>query len=364
MRSVFRLERLPAASLAPERPANAARHRNNFNLLRFVFASLVIVSHYPELRDGDRRHEALTRVFGTLSLGELAVDSFFLVSGFLIVKSWQSRPDVAAFLRSRVLRIYPGFIAAALLCALVVGPRHGSPTYFQDLDWKQFLLGLPALCLQGIPPVFAGTPNATLDTPMWTIPYEFKCYLLVLACGIAALLRGRIWLALFVAGATGCIADDAGLVHLPYHVYFYARFLMAFAAGGWFQLHVDQIPWRPGLAWAALLLACAFLFFKPIAEPALCVFWGYALFYYAMSGRALLAFNRFPDVSYGVYLYAWPINKMILWRYPNLDAVTGTAAVFVLAVLAGAASWYIVEKPFMELKAVVRPRRVAVRSES
>jgi peptidoglycan/LPS O-acetylase OafA/YrhL len=83
---------------------------NNFNALRFWFASLVILSHAPELQDGDRRHELLTQIFGTISFGEMAVQSFLLISGYLIVKSWQERPQVAVFLTHRILRIYPGCV--------------------------------------------------------------------------------------------------------------------------------------------------------------------------------------------------------------------------------------------------------------
>lgn len=85
-------------------------HENNFNLLRFIFASLVIVSHAPELRDGNKTNEILTQIFGTITFGQLAVDSFFIISGFLIVKSWNDKPIFTSFLLNRILRIYPGFI--------------------------------------------------------------------------------------------------------------------------------------------------------------------------------------------------------------------------------------------------------------
>lgn len=338
-----------------------ADHRNNFNLLRFVFASLVILSHAPELRDGNRQHELLSRAFGTISFGELAVDSFFLLSGFLIVQSWRGRPEVGAFLRSRILRIYPGFIGSALVCAFLVGPFVGSTSYFQDFSWTKFSAGVAVLSLHGIPTVFPGATNTVINGAVWTIPYEFLCYLLVLGCGLAGVLQRRwTWLALFVASVAIHAADQAGVVHLPFALHHFARFAMAFTAGGCFQLYFQQIPWRRDLAAIALLLAIALLFSKVLAEPGVCLFWGYAVFFYAMAGRSLLRFNHLPDVSYGVYLYAWPINKLVLWAFPGLDLLVLIPAVFALSLLAGIASWYLVERPFMQLKkAYRRPPRFA-----
>ena len=330
-------------------------HGNNFNLLRFLFASLVIISHVPELQNGDRSNEILTQVFGTISFGEMAVDSFFLLSGFLIVKSWLGRPNFAAFLSSRILRIYPGFIAASLLCAFVVGPIYGLADYFRNFEWSRFALGLVKLNLNGAPTVFAGSPYPALNGAMWTISYEFKCYLLVLACGLTGMLNRRlIWLSLFLICTFIHIANRLGILNIPSDIIF--RLGMAFSAGGCFYIYRNHILWRNDAAWAGLVLFAAFLFIKPFAEPALCIFWGYAIFYYAMEGKFLLKFNRFPDISYGVYLYAWPINKIILWHFPTMNAYEAIIIIFLLSTLFGTASWYIVERPFMRLKKLFRLR--------
>ena len=101
-------------------------HQNAFGFLRLIFASLVIVSHTPELVDGNRSRELLTQLFGTISFGELAVDSFFIISGYLIAGSFLKKPVVSSFLIRRIARIYPGFIVASLVCILVVAPLAGA----------------------------------------------------------------------------------------------------------------------------------------------------------------------------------------------------------------------------------------------
>ena len=330
----------------------SAQHGNNFNLLRFLFAALVIVSHAPELQDGDRSNELLSRLFGSISFGDLAVDSFFILSGFLIVKSWVSQPRVGCFLASRLLRIYPGFIAASLFCAFVVGPLYGGADYFQQFWWGGFVSGLARLELVVTNPVFAGTAYPFLNGAVWSIPHEFQCYMLVLAAGLAGLCcRRHFWPAVFVASALVHGLASSGVVSFAGAVYF--RLLMAFSAGCSFYLYRGELPWTPALAQVALLLFMACLFSKPLAEPGLCLFWGYAILYCAHVGTAVPGFNRLPDVSYGIYLYAWPINKILLWHFPALDVYLMMALVGVLAILAGTISWYVVEKPFLRLKTVV-----------
>ena len=175
------------------------RAENNFNILRFLFASLVILSHAPEIQDGDRRNELLTRAFGTLSFGELAVDSFFLLSGFLIVKSWTENPNIIQFLKNRILRIYPAFIASSIICAALFAPIGAQPDYFEKFRIYDFISGLVYLSPPQIPDVFKGTHYPSINGSMWTIYPEFNCYLIALVFGALGGFRLRFaWLALCV----------------------------------------------------------------------------------------------------------------------------------------------------------------------
>src|SRR3982074_3309146 len=91
---------------------STTRQANNFGFLRLLFATLVILAHSPELVDGNRSREILTRIFGTMPLGEVAVDGFFLISGYLILQSLVNSKSYFEYLSKRVLRIYPGYIVA------------------------------------------------------------------------------------------------------------------------------------------------------------------------------------------------------------------------------------------------------------
>jgi peptidoglycan/LPS O-acetylase OafA/YrhL len=97
--------------------------KNNFDTLRLLFATLVIYSHSFPVTRGSNITEPLYRFTGgQVTFGMASVWSFFIISGFLITQSWVRSPNAFRFLRRRISRIFPGFVVATLLCAVIVHP--------------------------------------------------------------------------------------------------------------------------------------------------------------------------------------------------------------------------------------------------
>ena len=327
----------------------SAERQNNFNLLRFTLALLVLFGHSPELIDGNRDREWLTQTFGSISFGEFAVDGFFLLSGYLIAQSWYSQPKAWPFLKKRLLRIYPGFIVASVICALFVGPLAAIPsTYFGSFDLSTFFIGLAFLSVPIVPEVFSDTPYPLLNGAMWTISKEFICYLFVLAAGVAGVFRVR-YACLIPTIAVFAMLVAFKLQHLTVPVDL--RLASFFLSGVcYFQLR-DIIKMNGFLAVACVVISVLALFSWRAAELVLATVGGYALLYAASKRSfALSQFNRLPDISYGLYLYGWPIQKMLLWYFPSLSPweLFGMAAP--TAIMFGTASWYLIEKPALRLK--------------
>jgi len=333
---------------------------NLFDLLRFLLATFVILSHSFLLLHGDNRLEPIYRFTGgQLTLGELAVDGFFILSGFLICRSWMRSRGPAGFLKKRVLRIYPGFIAAMIFGAFVVGPI-GTPNggFGARLDLSEFVRS--TLTLKGsLPPSFDDLPISAINGSLWTIRYEFFCYLVVLAIGLAGILKSRRGPALIFAltltvysiqvqcgglGPRGFAATNA-----------WPRFLSFFLAGAAFDAYRDRLP-RSGRWFVAALIALIFLARTPGwrgLNPALPVLGTYAIFYVAtLPIPRLQRWACAGDFSYGLYLYAFPIQQLTI-HYVGLEhlAPLGLFALSMpITVVLAVASWRWIESPCLRLK--------------
>jgi peptidoglycan/LPS O-acetylase OafA/YrhL len=331
------------------------RSPNNFGGLRLLFAVLVVVSHAPELIDGDRSREILTRIFGTLSFGEVGVYGFFLISGYLITKSFEDSRSVKSYVLKRVLRIYPGYIAAYLLCVFALGPFVGGQ--ISELSGARVLMEMIGLKAPGMEGVFPGSHYPALNGPMWTISYEFRCYLLVIAAGFLGLLANRRILLGLTAAMLVLSAMHLDIV-LPFGLRAVVgepdkliMFAGIFACGALHYLYRDHIRYE--WQWAAFCVVAlvVLMFYSLLAEAALAILGGYVLFWFAFNVRSknLGAIGRNVDLSYGIYLYAWPVQKLLIWYDPAISPWSFLETTAIATALAFA-SWTLIEKPFLNLK--------------
>lgn len=348
-----------------ERPPNA------IGALRLLFASLVIVSHSPEMLDGGPGREPLYRVLHTLTFGGLAVDAFFLISGYLITASFVSSSGVGSYFMKRVLRIYPAFVVCSLLCVFVVAPLGGASLEGLGAGgWARLAYRLAMLKSPEVAGAFSGLPYATLNGSAWTISYEFRCYILAAAFGIAGLYaRPRIYAALTATVLAASVvlgwnSDTPG--HVPGWVEAVfgdplqvARLLSAFMTGACFWLYRRSLPLRGLYAAVAAAALCGLAFSPHFAETALVLFGGYLLFWISFKVRwkPLLTINARDDISYGTYLYAWPIGIVLIWYWRAIPAPVLTLATLAGALVLGAISWFVIERPALKWKPKGRQAR-------
>ena len=350
-----------------------SRH-NNFGALRLVFAALVIVSHSPELVDGNRTRELLTRVFGTLSFGELAVDGFFLISGYLIAKSAAQSRTVLEYFAKRIVRIVPGYLVCFLICFFLIAPFVGASR--SVLSFDSIKLGLKNIVEMNPPDVagvFTGSPYPALNGSMWTIAYECRCYLAAAIFGICGLYSPSnlrfILLVLslfliFLVHYFGSLANihfpAEGIVGNPAEN---SRFLAVFSVGALYYSFRDVIKFTTPIAICSGVILVPLMFSHRWAEAAFMIFGGYILFWLAFKVNMpnISAIDGGTDISYGLYLYAWPIQKLIVWNCPTVNPWLLCGLTLIMASLAAYVSWIFVEKPCLSL--IKRPVRDAALGE-
>lgn len=319
--------------------------------------------------------EPLTRIFHTLSLGEVSVDAFFLLSGYLIAKSMDRSPSVWVYLERRILRIYPAFVVAYLISVFLLGSLLGAH------PWEHAPKTMLRLAFLWDPMRY---PNATsgvlippLNGSMWTIVYEFRCYLLIAGAGVIGVLRRpRVMAAVTVLGLSMSIISTFGGVHdslerIGSHKIIFGivgdpyqtiRLTSTFLVGSLFYIYQEAIFSRMNW-WIATICAAisiALMYRDPhFAEFGVVTFGALALFWVAFRAQfgPIRRINDSWDISYGVYLYGWPIAIFLLWLSPSLSPGTLAILGLVLAMMVGACSWWGVEKWTKDI-VVRRPDRL------
>jgi peptidoglycan/LPS O-acetylase OafA/YrhL len=335
--------------------------RNNFDAIRLAMALLVVWSHSFALHLGNENAEWVNRVMGGhFTAGTMAVMVFFVISGFLIAQSFDRSRSKRSYLEKRVCRIYPGYMVATAICAFVVVPMFSTNVDLSVVrDMKVIVHNL---LLQNIMPpsdAFATNPYPLrVNNSLWTIPLEFACYLGVLLLGAKrrTALVGLLVLVTLARVGMDMFIDKPwlGLTNWPFLL---SLFTPSFLVGMIAYSYRDWLPRSRAILIAAVFVTVVSSHINAnlanlIVAPAV----GYATFYLAFSDRIRLPdAAKNGDFSYGAYLYAFPIQQMLQATLgERLNLALFIAASLALSLVAGFASWHLVEKHFLVRGRVLR----------
>ena len=351
--------------------------KNNFDALRLVAAGAVVFSHSFLIADGTQDHEPLIWLTGNQCiLGLTGVFVFFAISGFLVTQSFEQTGDPWRFLAKRALRIFPGLFVATVLSAFVLAPTVTTlwPSAFLGRpEPYEYVVGNTLLDqtvheLPGV--IFVNNPvGLEINGSLWTLRLEFAMYLMVLVLGVLRQLSVRAAL-LLVAFGMACLHFNM-LDEFEKWGWFFALlsgwgWLVAFFAAGMVLHKLRHTRVFDGrialLALAGLVLSVPlrqFILFFPL-------FGCYLALWLALTPRLpIIPAARFGDLSYGIYIYGWPVEQGVIWL---LGGRAVWWQVFLLALPAAAAlaflSWHLVERPALRLKPGARRSRVALRREA
>ena len=346
----------PVTTAAPE-----PSHRNGFGLLRVLLASSVILQHSLALTG--HIDDTFIGFRRPASIGDLAVTGFFAVSGYLLYSSAMRHPT-KHYLSLRAHRLFPGFWTSLVVVAFVAAPIAalvGSGDYKlvgSNSAVTFVLLNVTLVVLQhGIGDLLASNPWPTaFNGSLWSLAPEFACYLILLAAVLLARRNpGRVgtWLWLAVGGSFTVMAVVPSVLHngLGDALGLLAGLALAFFTGSMLShrgLLSAPSSRATGTAVAVLAVVVAVGLWRPFGPVVLAV----AL---VSVGRAITSgwasrVDKNRDLSYGIYLYHFPVIQLLVTAGVVPLTVPGALAVLAPITLAlvvpiAAASWLVVEKP-------------------
>lgn len=324
---------------------------NNLNLIRFVAATAVLVSHAFPITLGSHAEEPLEELTG-MSLGGHAVAVFFVLSGLLIARSFDRGSDRLRFVMARVLRLFPALFGVLFL-TVIAGAALTNLSVREYVTAPETLTYLPrnlslAFLQYPLPGVFVDNPNGpAINGSLWTLFYEVVCYGAVFVLGILGVLRRPLlFTGLFMGIALAFVASvtwqpEGGLA---YRLDLLAQLGFPFALGTLAYIWRERLvlDWRI----AVILWVLPFLAFGTVLLPmTIIVATGYTLgwFGFVIKGP-LLAFNRLGDYSYGFYIFAYPVQQTLIHFYPGMRPYENMFTAMPITLLLAMVSWHLVEE--------------------
>jgi len=347
----------PAARLSDY----AVGRDNNFNLIRLLAALAVLGGHSVAVLGLPSSREFFFDHLG-LSLAEMAVDVFFVTSGFLVTGSLVNRGKVIAYLWARALRIYPAIWAMLLLTVFVLAPALTTlppAEYFASSTTHDYFIKCATLIggvRYALPGVFETNPlPREFNGSLWTLPIEMRLYLylaagwLALAAAPAIRLKAMSVAVPIAAAAFLVVILRGRLFGAPFNVADTRVFM--FLYGSTLYLWRDKVPMRASILVAAL--AC--LIVASVNQQAFFVVYVVCLaplvlhLAYLPKGR-IRAVNDWGDCSYGVYIYAFPIQQTLAFLFPGMWLIAMILGSGAITLGVAALSWVLIERRALALK--------------
>ncbi|MCA8833427.1 acyltransferase family protein [Hymenobacter pini] len=350
---------------APPAKKASVTHANNFHFLRLLFATFVIITHSYALLGLPEEDVLYQLTGGQVSFTFLAVPGFMVLSGLLITKSMMRSNSLVDYFYKRALRIFPGLWTVLMIMAGVCFfvSNKSAVQYFSHYTVRDYVFFSGLLRMQyEIDGVFKQLPWHLINGSLWTIPVEVFMYivlastwyirkntramLVVMVLAFVGLLAAR-----FLLYANANPATEAGLgfwllkpsqvVHLA--LYFVGGAIWALLplpterrrnllAGSAFVVFFGLVLSLPHMAWTSY-----FLF------PLILVPLG------SLAYPGISALPRFGDISYGVYLWGWPVQQLLIY-YFHPSYLQLVIFSIIGAYIMGYLSWKLVEERALRLK--------------
>ncbi|MDP0589466.1 MAG: acyltransferase [Candidatus Endonucleobacter bathymodioli] len=334
---------------------NINRHSNNFDFLRLLFAVIVAIVHAATLSGVG----VITTISQYIS-SEVAVDSFFVISGFLIFMSYESSQSLASYARKRIRRIFPGYIFVIIFCSIAfyLISSKTSIDYFnlELLKYIAFNTFTLNFLHPNLPGVFENNTISAVNGALWTIKVEVMFYVIVPVISI------------FIAKFKSYRLLILTVIYIL--SIFYSYFMLWLSSNYDMEIFIElerQIPGQLAFFISGAVIYYHYTFFynksffliivasiimvahKNIIEL-------YALYPISLAVIVLYTANIFKymgnwgklgDLSFGVYIWHFPIIQLFMHFNLFSNQIIGSIMLFTSILIAAYLSWHLIEKRYL-----------------
>lgn len=336
------------------------REVNNFDVLRIVFAWFVVVSHSYFLNGANISDPLGWATNNYLIFSYIGVKGFFVISGYLIFQSLIRSRSLMEYLTKRALRIFPALVVAVcltLVATYFVYPKKEIPYFLDPAIYSYFRDNILLFISHfDIPGVFENMRSTALNGSLWTIKFEFLCYLMLLTFfpfkskrRTTALLTTLLLISLF--GLQLIYSDWLQTIKRPIQMDLMVELANYFLMGSVLAcFDWETNAYKKLMLYISIALILVAVFFT-VDRLILIAPLGFIIIWFGKRKSSLAAWihKTIGDPSYGMYLYAFPLQQfMIYFLKPNTTVLLISSTV--LSLLLGILSWHLVEKKALMLK--------------
>lgn len=329
---------------------------NSIGFMRFVFASIVVIQHAFALNNIT---DPLTEI-GFTNFGQIGVNGFFILSGYLITSSWINSKSFVGFTWRRVLRIFPAFWACLVITAFIIAPIL-AVIINQSFDWfflKQQLLyifknSLLIINQPDIASLLQNHPQQSLNGSFWTLSWEFGFYIFLSIAGIIGLLtkRKEILIVVFCIYVLSYWASDCKcVIFFKYYTSERVAILpFMFGLGMLGYLFKNRLPNNK-----VLFILCILGWILDVKYNDVMPLYPFFFLYiilWLMVNLPIRSFEKNGDYSYGIYIYHFPLIQITLLLFSfNINPWLLSLIVIIPTGIMAYLSWHFIEKPALSLK--------------
>ncbi|EOY1445936.1 acyltransferase family protein [Escherichia albertii] len=333
--------------------ANIRISNNNFDIVRLILALVVVFSHIRDLNDINSR-------FFAIFSGDFAVECFFVISGYLIIRSFKKKQNIRRYIFSRGMRILPMYYVSIVSFFFIL-------FFISHLSVIEYLKegGIRYLIFNGIflnfiqpslPGVFVDNPRiSAVNGALWTIKVEILFYIFVPFFVLFVKKLNRYIISIFMLFILLSIAFKWGVteyyqvLHIPEQLANQLPAVLSYFLLGGLVNYLNLSRVSKKIVFLLLIVSAFYLllsnensldfFVRPFAIA------GFILPICLQRNILINIPEKIGDLSYGIYVTHFPLIQLLIAVGLYDSLWLGVCLTFTILFILSFISWHFIEKP-------------------